>query len=52
MPAFGIATYNLLDTRLMMAWAHAFAERNDMFSTVPSKSSAVKDLDKRVAPIF
>ena len=30
MPAFDIATHHLLDTRLMLAWAQAFAEAGDL----------------------
>jgi hypothetical protein len=30
MPAFDIATHHLLDTRLMMAWAQAYAEAGDL----------------------
>jgi len=30
MPAFALATHYLLDTRLVMAWARAYAERGDL----------------------
>jgi hypothetical protein len=30
MPAFDIATHHLLDTRLMLAWAQAFAQAGDL----------------------
>jgi O-antigen ligase len=30
MTAFALASHYLLDTRLMMAWAHAYAERGDL----------------------
>jgi hypothetical protein len=30
MPSFHVATHFLLDTRLMMAWANALAERGDL----------------------
>src|SRR5438094_756620 len=30
MPAFALASHYLLDTRLMIAWARAYAERGDL----------------------